>query len=163
MKSATNFTAEQLTTGNYYVFRIRKTNQAGHSKWVETVAICCVDGGIVSPQINLTENITSPVVVQEGAPIDIGVHYKGKPMPTIIWTKINRDTNTEEAVESYIMIENVQEKSTFKIDHALSKDSGKYRMKLTVLDITVDALIDLQVSRKCMYMYRGRTRNLTTS
>lgn len=119
----TEFVVPDLQTGVKYYFRISAVNAKGTGKPAETQELVEIVEHAAIPDLELDIELRRTLVVRAGCSIRLFVPIKGRPTPTVTWTKENGPVPRAviDSTESFTML---------LIPESSRIDAGKYELTL---------------------------------
>jgi len=119
----TEFTANGLTEGHLYAFRIYAVNDQGVSEEASSLADdVLVKDVIEEPEIDMDDMQRRTVSVHAGKPLSLDVTVRGRPAPSVTWSK----TPHGEDLKAKSHIDSNVGSSRLQIDKTDRYDAGKF-------------------------------------
>ena len=119
----TEFVVPELETGAKYHFRISAVNAKGAGKPAETQELVDIVERAAEPDLELDIELRRTLVVRAGCSIRLFVPIKGRPTPTVSWTK-------EGGPVPRAVIDSTESFTMLLIPESSRIDAGKYQLTL---------------------------------
>lgn len=120
----TNYVVTGLQAGAEYKFRIAAVNHMGRGEEKETPEPAQAVDRLTPPQVDIDATFKQKHIVKAGGPVYLGIHFRGKPVPTATWVK----EEGELGVMSEIITTDGH--SSLGIESCSRNDTGKYTVNL---------------------------------
>lgn len=119
----TEFVVPDLETGKKYHFRISALNTKGAGEPAETQELVEIVERAAEPDLELDIELRRTLVVRAGCSIRLFVPIKGRPTPTVTWTK-------EGGPVPRAVIDSTESFTMLLIPESSRNDAGKYELTL---------------------------------
>ena len=124
---ATEYTTTDLVTGKEYKFRIYAVNDQGVSEEPTYLKEKVTASEILEePELQLDDTLRKTVNVRAGKPLRLLVFVKGRPTPTVSWSK----TPAYEELSARAYVDTHEAASKLEIEKTNRYDAGKYAITL---------------------------------
>ena len=120
----TEYTVSGLTTGAEYVFRVRSINKVGASDPSDSSDPQIAKEREEEPVFDLDTEMRKTLIVKAGASFTMTVPFRGRPVPSVSWSKPDTDLRTRAYIDS------TESRTTLTIENANRNDSGKYTLMI---------------------------------
>lgn len=120
----TNYTVMGLQTGVQYRFRIAAVNHVGRGEEKETLEPAQAVDRLVAPQVDIDANFKQTHIVKAGGSVCLGIHFRGKPIPTATWVKEEGELSTFSEVTT------TDGYTSLSLDSCSRNDTGKYTVNV---------------------------------
>ena len=138
----TDFVVVGLQENVEYWFRVAGVNAVGNGSWayLRNPGFCLER--LELPQIVLDSTVQRNVILQAGGTIRLNLGFRGRPTPTIIWSKA--DTNTE-TLKKRAHVELTTYTTSLTISDAKRDDAGKYMVVIENSEGSKDFIYNVKV------------------
>lgn len=133
----TTYVVTGLETGAQYRFRVAAVNHVGRGEEQETPEAFQAVDRLTPPQVDIDASFKQTHIIKAGGSVCLGVHFRGKPIPTASWTKesgelgVLSEVSTTEGYSSLSM-ENCSRNESGKYSVTLENASGSKNITFTV-------------------------------
>jgi len=156
----------RLETGKNYMFRMCSKNSAGASSWTSLGPVCCA-ANVEEPKILLPRALKKCLKINVNEKLHLNVPFQGAPKPCVTWSKIvdapapepvapaegeeakaaepAAPEKIEQALETYFTVRTAADSSVIFLRNAARHDTGTYKVKVQVQDLSAEATIDVAV------------------
>uniref|UniRef100_A0A3Q3K5T8 Titin n=1 Tax=Monopterus albus TaxID=43700 RepID=A0A3Q3K5T8_MONAL len=133
----TNYVVTGLQTGAEYKFRVAAVNHMGRGGNKETLEPAQAIDRLTPPQVDIDAAFKQTHIVKAGGSVCLGIHFRGKPIPTATWVKEEGELGvmseiTTTGAYSSLSIENCSRYDTGKYTVNLENTSGSKAVTFTV-------------------------------
>lgn len=135
--AVTKYTVTGLKTSAEYKFRICAVNSVGKGEAKEIPEPVQAVDRLLAPEIDIDASFKQTHVVKSGESVCIRIGFKGKPMPTASWTKVDgelgvmADMTTTDTFTA-LTLENCTRNDTGKYTLTLENSSGNKSISVAV-------------------------------
>lgn len=120
----THYVVAGLETGSEYSFRVAGVNHIGRGEEKETSEPAQAVDRLTPPQVDIDATFKQTHIVKAGGSVCLGIHFRGKPVPTATWVK-------EEGELSVLSeITTTDGYTSLSIENCSRTDTGKYTVNL---------------------------------
>ena len=138
----TEFTVTGLTTGKEYNFRIFAVNGKGVGKEPSYLKEKVIVAEILEePELQVDDSLRKTVSVHAGKPLRILVFVKGRPTPSVTWTK----SPAVEELNTRAYIETHEAASKLEIEKTNRYDAGKYIIRVENVCGTKEQSVNVRI------------------
>ena len=120
----TNYEVTGLETGSEYLFRVAAVNHVGRGEEQETPEAAQAVDRLTPPQVDIDASFKQTHIVKAGGSVCLGIHFRGKPIPTASWTKEDGELGVLSEVST------TEGYSSLSMENCSRNDSGKYSITL---------------------------------
>jgi len=113
-----------LETGAEYRFRVAAVNHVGRGEEQETPEASQAIDRLTPPQVDIDASFKQTHIIKAGGSVCLGVHFRGKPIPTASWTKEGGELGVLSEVST------AEGYSSFSMENCSRNESGKYSITL---------------------------------
>lgn len=117
---ATKYTVTELEPNENYKFRVSAVNGAGKGESCEVTASVQTIDRLSSPELDIDASFKQTHIVRAGATIRLFIAFKGRPVPTAIWSKADSDLSLRAEIHT------TDSFSTLTVEDCNRTDAGKY-------------------------------------
>lgn len=119
-----NYVVMGLETGAEYKFRVAAVNHVGRGEDRETPEPAQAVDRLTPPQVDIDATFKQTHIVKAGGSVCLGIHFRGKPIPTATWVK------EEGELGAMSEITTTDGYSSLSIENCSRNDTGKYTVNL---------------------------------
>lgn len=120
----THYVVAGLETGSEYSFRVAGVNHIGRGEEKEISEPAQAVDRLTPPQVDIDATFKQTHILKAGGSVCLGVHFRGKPVPTATWVK-------EEGELSVLSeITTTDGYTSLSIENCSRTDTGKYTVNL---------------------------------
>uniref|UniRef100_A0A3B5QQ59 Titin n=1 Tax=Xiphophorus maculatus TaxID=8083 RepID=A0A3B5QQ59_XIPMA len=122
--SETNYVVTGLQTGAEYKFHVAAVNHVGRGEDKEIPEPVQAVDRLTPPQVDIDATFKQTHIVKAGGSICLGIHFRGKPIPSATWVK------EEGELSGMSEITTIDGYSSLSIENCSRYDTGKYTVNL---------------------------------
>lgn len=133
----TNYVVTGLQAGAEYKFHVAAVNHVGRGEDKETPEPAQAVDRLSPPLVDIDATFKQTHIVKAGGSVCLGIHFRGKPIPTVTWVKeegelgVMSEITTTDGYSS-LTIENCSRNDTGKYTVNLENSSGSKAITFTV-------------------------------
>uniref|UniRef100_A0A3Q4I3S0 Titin n=1 Tax=Neolamprologus brichardi TaxID=32507 RepID=A0A3Q4I3S0_NEOBR len=120
----TNYVVTGLQTGAEYKFRVAAVNHVGRGEDKEIPEPAQAVDRLTVPQVDIDAAFKQTHIVKAGGSVCLGIHFRGKPIPTATWVKEEGELSVMSEVTT------TDGYSSLSIENCSRNDTGKYTVNL---------------------------------
>uniref|UniRef100_A0A3B5ATJ0 Titin n=1 Tax=Stegastes partitus TaxID=144197 RepID=A0A3B5ATJ0_9TELE len=120
----TNYIVTGLQTGAEYKFRVAAVNHVGRGEDKEIPEPAQAVDRLTPPQVDIDATFKQTHIVKAGGSVCLGIHFRGKPIPTATWVKEEGELGAMSEVTT------TDGYSSLTIENCSRTDTGKYTVNL---------------------------------
>lgn len=120
----TNYVVTGLQTGAEYKFRVAAVNHVGRGEEKETAEPAQAVDRLTPPQVDIDATFKQTHIVKAGGSVCLGIHFRGKPIPTPTWVKEEGQLGVMSEITT------TDGYSSLSIEKCSRNDTGKYTVNL---------------------------------
>uniref|UniRef100_A0A3Q0SRG6 Titin n=1 Tax=Amphilophus citrinellus TaxID=61819 RepID=A0A3Q0SRG6_AMPCI len=120
----TNYVVTGLQTGAEYKFRVAAVNHVGRGEHKETPEPAQAVDRLTPPQVDIDATFKQTHIVKAGGSVCLGIHFRGKPIPTATWVKEEGELSVMSEITT------TDGYSCLSIENCSRNDTGKYTVNL---------------------------------
>lgn len=120
----TNYVVTGLQTGAEYKFRVAAVNHVGRGEDKEIPEPAQAVDRLTVPQVDIDAAFKQTHIVKAGGSVCLGIHFRGKPIPTATWVKEEGELSVMSEVTT------TDGYSSLSIENCSRNDTGKYTLNL---------------------------------
>ena len=124
LATQTTYIVTGLETGAEYRFRVAAVNHVGQSEEQETPEAAQAVDRLMPPQVDIDASFKQTHIIKAGGSVCLGIHFRGKPIPTASWTKEDGELGVLSEVSS------TEGYSSLSMENCSRNESGKYNITL---------------------------------
>uniref|UniRef100_A0A8C2ZLK8 Titin n=1 Tax=Cyclopterus lumpus TaxID=8103 RepID=A0A8C2ZLK8_CYCLU len=121
----TEFTVVGLTPGTEYVFVVKSINKIGASESSPESDKQVAKEREEEPVFDISNDMRKTLIVKDGSSFTMTVPFRGKPIPSVTWTKHDIDLRVRAAIDTTDTF------TSITLEKATRNDSGKYTITLS--------------------------------
>uniref|UniRef100_A0A3B3UXH4 Titin n=1 Tax=Poecilia latipinna TaxID=48699 RepID=A0A3B3UXH4_9TELE len=135
----TEFTVVGLTPGAEYVFVVRSINKIGASEPSPESDKQTAKEKEEEPVFEISNEMRKTLIVKDGSSFTMTVPFRGKPIPTVSWTKPDIDLRVRAVIDTTDTF------TSITLEKATRNDSGKYTVTLSSIAGTSSLTLNVRV------------------
>uniref|UniRef100_A0A4W6C5J1 Titin n=1 Tax=Lates calcarifer TaxID=8187 RepID=A0A4W6C5J1_LATCA len=120
----TNYVVTGLQTGAEYKFRVAAVNHVGRGEEREIPEPAQAVDRLTPPQVDIDASFKQTHIVKAGGSVCLGIHFRGKPIPTATWVKEEGELGVMSEITT------TDGYSSLSIENCSRNDTGKYTVNL---------------------------------
>uniref|UniRef100_A0A667WX56 Titin n=1 Tax=Myripristis murdjan TaxID=586833 RepID=A0A667WX56_9TELE len=121
----TEFTVVGLTPGAEYVFIVKSINKIGASEPSPETDRQVAKEREEEPVFDISNEMRKTLIVKDGSSFTMTVPFRGKPVPSVTWTKADVDLRVRAVIDTTDTF------TSITVEKATRNDSGKYTITLS--------------------------------
>uniref|UniRef100_A0A7N8WKS1 Titin n=1 Tax=Mastacembelus armatus TaxID=205130 RepID=A0A7N8WKS1_9TELE len=135
----TEFTVVGLTPGVEYVFVVKSINKIGVSDPSPESDKQVAKEREEEPTFDISNEMRKTLIVKDGSSFTITVPFRGKPIPSVTWTKTDVDLRVRAVIDTTDTF------TSITLEKATRNDSGKYTLTLSNIAGTSSLTLNVRV------------------
>lgn len=135
----TEFTVVKLTPGAEYVFVVKSINKIGVSEPSPESDRQIAKEREEEPVFDISNEMRKTLIVKDGSSFTMTVPFRGKPIPTVTWTKPDVDLRVRAVIDTTDTF------TSITLEKATRNDSGKYTVTLSSVAGTSSLALNVRV------------------
>ena len=135
----TEFTVVKLTPGAEYVFVVKSINKIGVSEPSPESDKQIAKEREEEPVFDISNEMRKTLIVKDGSSFTMTVPFRGKPIPTVTWTKPDVDLRVRAVIDTTDTF------TSITLEKATRNDSGKYTVTLSSVAGTSSLALNVRV------------------
>uniref|UniRef100_A0A3Q3GU80 Titin n=1 Tax=Labrus bergylta TaxID=56723 RepID=A0A3Q3GU80_9LABR len=120
----TNYIVTGLQTGAEYKFRVAAVNHVGRGEDKEIPEPAQAVDRLMPPQVDIDATFKQTHIVKAGGSACLGIHFRGKPIPTATWVKEEGELGVMSEITT------TEGYTSLSIESCSRNDTGKYTVNL---------------------------------
>uniref|UniRef100_A0A3P8SSW1 Titin n=1 Tax=Amphiprion percula TaxID=161767 RepID=A0A3P8SSW1_AMPPE len=135
----TEFTVVGLTPGTEYVFVVKSINKIGVSESSPESDKQVAKERVEEPVFDISNEMRKTLIVRDGSSFTMTVPFRGKPIPSVTWTKPDVDLRVRAVIDTTDTF------TSITLEKATRNDSGKYTVTLSSVAGTSSLTLNVRV------------------
>uniref|UniRef100_A0A3B5BAN5 Titin n=1 Tax=Stegastes partitus TaxID=144197 RepID=A0A3B5BAN5_9TELE len=135
----TEFTVVGLTPGAEYVFVVKSINKIGVSEPSPESDKQIAKEREEEPVFDISNEMRKTLIVRDGSSFTMTVPFRGKPIPSVTWTKPDVDLRVRAVIDT------TDNFTSITLEKATRNDSGKYTVTLSSVAGTSSLTLNVRV------------------
>lgn len=135
----TEFTVVGLTPGTEYVFVVKSINKIGASEPSPETDKQVAKEREEEPVFEVSDEMRKTLIVRDGSSFTMTVPFRGKPIPSVSWTKPDVDLRVRAVIDTTDTF------TSITLERATRDDSGKYTITLSSVAGTASLTLSVRV------------------
>lgn len=135
----TEFTVVGLTPGVEYVFVVKSINKIGASEPSPESDKTVAKEREEEPVFEISNEMRKTLIVKDGSSFTMTVPFRGKPIPSVTWTKPDVDLRVRAVIDTTDTF------TSITLEKATRNDSGKYTITLSSVAGTSSLTLNVRV------------------
>ena len=135
----TEFTVVKLTPGAEYVFTVKSINKIGISDPSPESDKQIAKEREEEPVFDISNEMRKTLIVKDGSSFTMTVPFRGRPIPTVTWTKPDVDLRVRAVIDTTDTF------TSITLEQATRNDSGKYTVTLSNVAGTSSLALNVRV------------------